>query len=315
MLPIKAKYEEKKTPILIVGYNRPKQLMKLVESVLNYSTNKIYISLDGPKKSPEDINSVSQVKAAIEIIAKQNRISIRFQKENLGLKRHIIKSVNWVLEENDRVIVFEDDIRISRNAIEFCENMLIKYEKNEEIFHISAYNIVPERYITNPEDLERLSIYPETYGWATWARAWKKFEIDSYSDLNLNKIYSVIGSRTSSMIWKMNFCEAEKGFINSWAYSWIATIWRYQGRCISPNRNYLTYIGQENGTHTLSRLLWKQQDLYNGEVRYVKSEIKSQLDAKADRWMSRNVFYASPKFIIYRILQSLGLMLKNLNKI
>ena len=55
-------------PVLILGYNRPSHIKKLIKSLKKIKPKKIYISLDGSKKKIEDIKKCKLVKNEIDKI-------------------------------------------------------------------------------------------------------------------------------------------------------------------------------------------------------------------------------------------------------
>jgi GT2 family glycosyltransferase len=55
-------------PVLILGYNRPSHIKKLISSLRKIKPKKIYISLDGPKKNLEDIKNCKLVKNEVNKI-------------------------------------------------------------------------------------------------------------------------------------------------------------------------------------------------------------------------------------------------------
>ena len=85
---------------------------------------------------------------------------------------------------------------------------------------------------------------------------------------------------------------ASKDLIQSWAYRWIASMWRENIKCISPNMNLTTYVGSEDGTHTRR----KSQII---ELKVSKTDewvtnVSADVDHAADKWISQKIFHASP---------------------
>ena len=74
-------------------------------------------------------------------------------------------------------IILEDDCDPSDSFFTFCKELLIKYENTEEIKMISG-NFYYEKLVVNKDNDNSyfFSRRPGTHGWATWRRAWKKFD-------------------------------------------------------------------------------------------------------------------------------------------
>ena len=69
----------------------------------------------------------------------------------------------------------KDDTLPNSSFFKFCEFCLNQYEGDESIYHISGCNFFPN------SKSDRSSYYftsiVNIWGWATWARAWKNYDI------------------------------------------------------------------------------------------------------------------------------------------
>ena len=61
-------------PVLVLGYNRPEHIKKLILSLRKVRPKIIYISLDGPKNNLTDKKKNVSVKIEIKKINKKNKI-------------------------------------------------------------------------------------------------------------------------------------------------------------------------------------------------------------------------------------------------
>ncbi len=278
-------------PILILGFKRPENVLKIIEAIRPQAPGKVYFAVDGPRpEKTSDFLQVAKTQSAIESIDWECEVYTRFRETNLGLRRAIPDAVSWVLMNEDRLIVIEDDAIPGPQVLQFMSSQLSVFEEDDSIFHISGYNLVPVSEITNPDYKTRASRYPESYLWGSWSRAWKHYRDDlsgsqefvKSSDLNYKE----------KLIWRLNFKMAELDLINTWAYRWIYSIWINEGKCISPNRNLTKYVGQVDGTHTKRKT--KVNELSIAPVDDLEDSSKADKDFLADTWISRNVFHANP---------------------
>jgi hypothetical protein len=106
--------------ILLIGYERKNFLVDNIEEVMNICNSdvKIFVSVDGPKANQESTVIRSQDLFDSLNIAIPKRVSFLFRDKNLGCDLHIPESINWVLETCSSVLVIEDDIKISKEAID-----------------------------------------------------------------------------------------------------------------------------------------------------------------------------------------------------
>lgn len=101
-----------KTPLLLLGYNRPQQMRGLTQSLAFLKPKLILLAVDGPRRNlPNDANLVRQTQELVSEITWDALSHTRFRKSNLGLRRAVVDAVTWANNEYARVIVLEDDVR------------------------------------------------------------------------------------------------------------------------------------------------------------------------------------------------------------
>jgi hypothetical protein len=282
------------TPLLLLGYNRPHQMRGLIQSLAPLKPKLILLAVDGPRNNRQnDAELVRQTQELTEEISWQAEIRTRFRDSNLGLRRAVVDAVTWANSEYGRVIVLEDDIRAGPQLIEFLDHGLMAYQEQTKIAHINGYNLVPKEHLSNPDNASRLSIYPESYAWATWDRAWQKYDdnLTWAKDASISDIKKICGSTIGALRWKQNFNDAFAERIDTWAYRWLASMWEHRFMTVSPNRNVSFYVGTENGTHTFLKVQYQEPKIEFLENFDYHTEML--VDESADKWLKEKVFYES----------------------
>jgi hypothetical protein len=279
------------TPILILGFRRPANIKRIIDAIRPDAPKLIFFAVDGPRSGKaEEETLVLQTQKAIENIDWECEVRVRFRDKNLGIRKAVPDAVSWALESSSEVIVIEDDAIPGPDLLEFMRNQLEKFRDDTCVAHVSGYNLVPNEKLSEASDPFRLSIYPESYLWGTWAESWKIYNdnIDDYVSI----VRKMRFSQLEKMIWRINFRMAQKDLIQSWAYRWIASMWRENKVCISPNVNLTTYIGSQDGTHTRrkSRVVEIPLKSLNFDI---EKEYRIQVDFKADTWIGNKVFKSS----------------------
>lgn len=297
-------------PVLILAYNRPDQLRGLIDSMRPYSPKSVLIGVDGPKDTAIDNEKVRKVIKEVEGINWTDDVQILERKSNLGLRLAVPDAVTWAISKAGRVIVVEDDVRVSKDFFPYMNHCLEEFANEDKIGHISGYNPVPKKFITHPKFRSRTSLFPESYAWATWGRAWSKYEdeLSWVKELSLGELRELTGSLQAAVVWKLNFSDANSGAISTWAYRWIASLWKNKLLSISPNRNLVDYKGQTDGTHTKGSRSWAEldtdeiMDLESGDTLFLKLT-----DQLADNWIARNIFRSTNLGVARRASESLVL--------
>jgi hypothetical protein len=168
----------------------------------------------------------------------------------MGLANSIIDGINQLTEEYGKVIAFEDDILTSPFTLKYFNQALRKYQDDDKVMQISAY-MFP---LTDAEKLPNTFFFRATssWGWATWKRAWDKFEPDV--DL-LYKQFDKRKTKNFSIEGKMNYWNQLLDFKNkknnSWAIRWYASVFLNNGLVLYPSKSLVENIGHDGtGVHS-----------------------------------------------------------------
>lgn len=280
------------TPVVILGYNRPDKVERLLGRLSELRPKNIIFSIDGPKAHiAGDAEKVLAVQRLSEKIDWTDNVETRFRQSNVGLQVAVTDAVTHAVSSFGQAIVLEEDTLPGKLWIPYANEMLDRYRDESRIEHISGYNLVPPSQLALGARGSRLTRYPESTAWATWDRAWTNF--DSSLDWALNAtvadLEKITGSRAGALRWKQNFADAAAGRISTWAYRWISSMWSRNAYVLSPNANLVTYAGYDDGTHTLMKAPWSELELFEGDLE-VMTAGEPVVDETADRWVGRTVF-------------------------
>lgn len=238
-------------PIALFVYNRPEHTRR----TLNYlqknvlaDESRLFIFSDGAK-TPADEAKVEQVRQLVNEISGFKSVKIINSKQNLGLANSIIKGVTQLVNEYGKVIVYEDDLLSSPYTLQYFNEALTRYANEEKVMHIGAY-----MFELSDKKLPETFFYriATSWGWATWARAWKDFEPDidvllkQFDKPKINR-FSIDGTMN---FWKQ-MLEFKTGKNNSWAIRWYASIFLKGGLTLNPSRSLVHNIGHDGtGVHS-----------------------------------------------------------------
>ncbi|PWL39152.1 family 2 glycosyl transferase [Flagellimonas aquimarina] len=161
-----------KIPIVVVAYNRPRSLTRLLGSLSEAKY---------PHKDIDLIISIDKAENNQDVIAIANKFNwengekkVLCQETNLGLRKHILKCGGLSVEYG-AVIVLEDDLFVSPNFYLFTEQALLFSTKERAIGGISLYN-----HQLNVNTRANFSALEDGYdNWyfqfaSSWGQAWTK---------------------------------------------------------------------------------------------------------------------------------------------
>lgn len=284
------------TPVVVIAYNRPDKVRRLISRLETLKPQKIIFAVDGPKVGkPADAAKVAEVQSLVERFTWTDKVETKFRPTNLGLRAAVTDVVSHAVSQHGQAIILEEDTLPGKNWFPYAQEMLTRYRAESSIEHISGYNLVPDKFQTQPGQGSRLSRYPESIAWATWDRAWEKFDgsLDWALNASTAEMAQIVGSKSGALRWKQNFADAEAGRISTWAYRWIASMWSRGSFVLSPNQNLVTYAGYDEGTNSFMKAPWSELPLYEGPL---ENSLAGQplLDSRADKWVGEKVFAETP---------------------
>jgi hypothetical protein len=238
-------------PLVLVFYNRPKSLDRLLSSIKKYRFKKIYLISDGPKND-KDIKLVNECRKKIKNFNFNCKVHKKFQKENLGLKKNIITGLNWVFKKETTAIILEDDCIPSVEFFIFVSEMLKKFKNDKNISsvcgtnHLSIWKENSNSYI--------ISKNFHSWGWATWANKWKNVNFEVHKlikQTNKNKMIKYLGSWRAYYYWLLILKKIDNNKIDSWAYLWNYANFLKKKKHIIPSINLISNFGVgKNSTNT-----------------------------------------------------------------
>ena len=241
----------KKIPILVVAFNRADHVEKVMKSIREYKPERLYLECDGPRanKDGEKEAVMETQKMMLNSVDWPCDVKTLFREENLGCANAVYDAITWFFENEEYGIICEDDIILSKDFFRLCEFLLPRYAKEDRIMQIVSQNH------SNRKDIMNTYVYSwreHCWGWASWARAWKKmdFSMSSVPSLKSSFMYKKLGFFEGWM--KKKYYTSGYNHINSfnsWANRWALSILVNNGLVIVPGVNLSKNIGTNGGVH------------------------------------------------------------------
>ncbi|HZY40202.1 MAG TPA: sugar transferase [Mucilaginibacter sp.] len=269
-------------PVALFVYNRPEHTRRTISYLqknLLADESRLFIFSDAPKTEADKTN-VDEVRQLIKGVTGFKSIKITERKNNLGLAESIISGVTQLVKEYGKVIVFEDDLLSSPFTLQYFNEALTRYKNEEKVMHIGAY-----LYNIDKKGLPQTFFFraATSWGWATWARAWKDFEPDVdilLKQFDQKKIsqFSIEGT--------MNFWKQLEGFKagknDSWAIRWYASIFLKGGLTLNPTVSLVHNIGNDgSGVHSNKENMYAVQTAQQPVTQFPKEIKENQLAYQA----------------------------------
>jgi hypothetical protein len=234
-----------KTPVALFVFNRPQLTAQVYARIREAKPQKLLVVADGPRRHrPGEDRLCEQTRALVTSPDWPCEVVTNFSELNLGCRRRLSSGLNWVFEREDRAIVLEDDCLPSPSFFTFCDELLDYYSNDERVMHISGDNWQDGQL--RGDCSYYFSRYTLSWGWASWRRAWKHFDVDMLqwpAAYRERWMQSIIEGTAEATFWESVFDKLYRRQMDTWDYQWLFACWRGGGLAIHPNQNLVTNIG------------------------------------------------------------------------
>lgn len=239
------------TPIVFLIFRRPDTTQRVFERIAQAKPKQLFVVADGPR-TPEEAQKCQEARAIINQVNWDCEVYTHYADQNMGLRMRISSGLNWVFEQVEQAIILEDDCLPHPTFFRYCEELLEKYKDYERVMHISGDNFGYQRP-TGVVDSYYFSMFAHVWGWATWRRAWAKYDVDitSWGDSAFRETVLSRFPKNHRAYWRYMWNLTYHGQKKTWDYQWAYTCIAHEGLCAMPYENQITNIGMgAEGTNT-----------------------------------------------------------------
>lgn len=244
------------TPILLITFNRPDHVRRVLTEIRKQQPAKLYVCQDGARDGNEsDRAKCQEVREVIkELVDWPCELHTLYQKQNLGCGPGPAAGITWFFENVEQGIIMEDDCLPHPDFFGYCEELLKRYKGDERVQFINS-TLYHDRW--KCEGSYGFSHYMVTGAWAAWKRTWNDFDLDM---LGLNakafrkQVYMLTKCKTEADWWyfKVKEIQQDKEKKSYWDYQMQINLFLHEALTIHPKVNLISNIGFDaEGTHTM----------------------------------------------------------------
>ena len=239
------------TPVAFLIFNRPNTTQQVFEEIRRARPTKLLVVADGPRPDKEgEAEKCQAVRNIIDTVDWPCEVLKNYSDVNLGCKIRVSSGLDWVFEQVEEAIILEDDCLPNQFFFGFCQEMLQRYRDDTRVMMITGTNPLIET--KNASESYCFSRYFSIWGWATWRRAWKLYDIEMSNWPRLKsegQLCNVYTKRYAQRAIKTMFDVAYNKCIDTWDIQWAYSCLFNNGLCLVPKLNLISNIGLV-GTHT-----------------------------------------------------------------
>jgi hypothetical protein len=295
-------------PIALFVFKRPEETRLTLEHLFRnpeLAESELFVFCDAARR-PDEQAAVQATRNIVRSRAWCPRLTIIEREKNTGLAKSIIAGVSQLVDSHGKVIVFEDDLLASHGTLRFFNEALDCYENEDQVMQISGHTLsVPG--LGNPADSFFLPL-TTSWGWATWARAWKHFDATTpgwerlATDAGLRYRFDLDGSYFFAEMME----KQHAGKVDSWAVCWRWAMFQREGLTLYPRQTLIKNVGfGAAATHTSEASGWLAAPDWTAD--HAIETFPKTVKTDEMSWAKIKAFYRKANFppLLVRILRRL----------
>lgn len=242
------------TPVAFIVFNRLECARRTLAAIRLARPPRLLIVADGPRDSrPGDAEKCAAVRKLIEDGVDWPCVVERdYAERNLGCALRLATGLTWAFSRSERLVIIEDDCLPDPTFFTFCDELLERFANDTRVGQICGCPM----YMSEIERATSyvFSRYGPIWGWASWRRAWK------YYDLHLESWpkFFAVGGLDGAVHSRAEYVKRKRLFdgmhgsqvLDSWDYQWGYAKFTQGLLSVVPCRNLIENTGfGDDGTH------------------------------------------------------------------
>ena len=230
---------------------------------------------DGPRR-PEDVVGVRAARAEARRLLGDQATFVE-RETNLGMQDSLIACVTQLCDRYGRVVVIEEDLELAPSFLRFMNLGLARYERELRVMQVCGYMFDVPQF----RDRDEAILLPMTnsLGWATWKRAWDKFDPEAtrwqqlLRDPGERRRFNLDGHFPYAKMLAHHMRSKRP----AWDIRWYYSVFSADGLALYPPRTLVVHTGFDgSGSHDRFSLPVHQAELeLNAEFAFPDAVIES----------------------------------------
>jgi len=234
-----------KSPVLFHMWNRIDVVKRTFKVIRKAKPKKFYISSDGANNA-KDKKKIMYIRNYVEKnIDWDCKIKKIYFKKNLGPKLALPTVINKIFLIEKKLIIIDHDCLCDNSFFRFMDELLEIYKNESKVKAISGNYICKNLLSFNCSYY--FAQHPIIFGWGTWRRAWKEYDIKMKNFNNFNSFFWLFiffkFNIVKTIYFYNKFKLTKSNKINTWDYQLLYSIWKNNGVIIKPTVNVSKHIG------------------------------------------------------------------------
>lgn len=277
------------TAVLLLGYSRPESIVQRVKEIASNNPSHLYVSID-KSESPEIRKSVRlAVENSLSQYPDSRAVSVTFRDSRLGLSSHITTALNSILENERRIIILEDDIKIGPTYLTQMTKGYETFSDNPMFGTIGGFSGVPIPR-SDVNNYWRRTKYFSAWGWMTSIATWEKYQLnlppgDINNQLRRSESWMMLSDRQKKT-WLYRFEKVRNNPGLTWDFQMQYLSFKFDLFNVLPVFRICENLGfgDSRSTNTKeAKPKWMQSDTL------CTSSIEAEIPSRASNFLSKHV--------------------------
>ncbi len=279
--------------VLLLAYRRHQNVNQILNLCASAGVDRVYVHIDGAKDS-NAINDVELTKRVVSNFSNKKKLTILtcFQESNIGCAVSMIKSCNFVLQIEERLIVLEDDCIPTQPFFEFMGAYFTISDSNSRIGVACGPQFSPKELGDSQWFMSR---YPFHWGWGITKKNWQLIVRGLLSPEKIRKKDVFESHKISELIyWNAGSRRALEGYADIWDTLFVREMLRNDLFALLPANNLIKNVGNDKeALHTSKDGEWTNYPVGTFE----KETLMPKCNSFVDRWIRDEYFGISIRHI------------------
>ncbi len=257
--------------------------MQVLEQIRQQRPQYFYIAADGPRGNrPGEAQQCAITREQVlKGIDWPCQVRTLFREENLGCGKAVSSAIDWFFSQVEEGIILEDDCIPAPGFFSFCTRLLEHYRHDTSVMHINGSNY--QAGIQRGEASYYFSRYSHIWGWATWKRAWQRYDFTLLHYRNASR-----EGMNEKLLQDVQAIYDHA--IDTWDIQWFMTVWFNKGLAVTPNVCLVRNIGYgKDATHTRHMPGWFRKIVY-GDLEQITHPAVKAINRAADDYTEETIF-------------------------
>jgi hypothetical protein len=241
-------------PIIFIIFNRPIVTARVFAEISKIQPKTLFVVADGPRLDhPDDEKLCKETRDIIDQqLDWECDVHKNYAETNMGCGLRVSSGIDWAFEQVEEAIILEDDCVPHPSFFRYCQETLDMYRDDERVMMISGYNYLSQWKARESSYL--FSQFVAIWGWATWRRAWKRYDyhMESWNQAeSKQRVRQFLSDDLFYEAMAKNYDRSVRGEIDTWDYQWGYACQVNSGLIVAPSVNLISNIGfGESAAHT-----------------------------------------------------------------